>query len=85
MEIVRKGCRVRLGNGNDIRFWSDIWVVEDFLDKLFLRFYFILMEKEVKVLSMGFWDGMDQKWCFRWRRVLFDWEKEMKDDMMKKL
>lgn len=59
MEIARKGCRVRLGNGNDIRFWSDTWVAEDSLDKLFPRLYSISMEKEAKVSSMGFWDGMD--------------------------
>ncbi|GKA40871.1 transposon TX1 [Tanacetum coccineum] len=53
-----------VGNGNDIRFWVDIWVGGVRLCDLFMRLYHLDRSKEGRVVEKGKW--VDNVWD-RWR------------------
>ncbi|GKE58133.1 ribonuclease H-like domain-containing protein, partial [Tanacetum coccineum] len=54
----------RVWNGNDIRFWVDIWVGRVRLCDLFPRLYHLDRSKEGRVVEKGKW--VDNVWCWEW-------------------
>ncbi|GJR30073.1 RNA-directed DNA polymerase, eukaryota [Tanacetum coccineum] len=65
-------CKKRIGDGNDTRFWYDIWIGDKFLQELFPRLFALELDKEISVakkmkavLDHSFrrhvWDGSEHQ------------------------
>lgn len=55
------------------------------LETIYPRLYTLSLDKEANIASMGVWDGLEWRWCFQWRREMFEWEKECFEDLTQKL
>ena len=75
------GCL--LGNGEKIRFWSDIWVNERSLKDCFPRMYALSNRKTGLVHEFGKWINHGWKWDISLRREVFDWEVYQWNEFMK--
>lgn len=64
LEMVIEGVRKRVRNGRNFLFWEDIWLMDGFLKFFFSRLYVIFFDKEIKIVSMGLWEGLEWRWCF---------------------
>ncbi|GAU43853.1 hypothetical protein TSUD_174720 [Trifolium subterraneum] len=69
--------RREVGDGKDSYFWNDPWVDGDTLNILFRRLYDLSLDRESRVAEMIVEEEGDKKINWRWRRRLFQWEKEM--------
>jgi len=77
MDAVRK----RLGKGESISFWKDIWVGTSTFQDLFPRLFLISSQKGVMVNEVGEWVNGSWRWNFLWRRRLFSWEETLLQDL----
>ena len=64
----------KLGEGNEVRFWKDIWVEGSQLKEGFSKLFHLSVQKNVVVSNMGHWENDVWKWNFRWRRELIKWK-----------
>jgi hypothetical protein len=72
-----ENIRREVGDGKNTYFWKDPWVEGESLCSIFRRLYDLSLDKEMKVADMiDEEEGVD-KINWRWRRNLFEWEKEM--------
>jgi len=74
-----------LGDGHSIRLWEDRWIGGQSLKSRFSRLY-SLTSSSGKVLSeVGQWKTREGaeilEWKLLWRRELFKWEKELKQQL----
>lgn len=61
----KMGVKRKLGKGNKIKFWDEVW-----LGNLFLG-YIACRGIERVIEELGKWQGMKWKWMLSWRRVFF--------------
>ena len=54
--------RWKLGRGDKVRFWEDVWVGESNLKILFERLYSLSLNQEQKVEDVGMWEGLVWRW-----------------------
>lgn len=66
--------RRKVGNGDSILVWHDVWFGVKSLKEEFPRLFSLPLDKDSSVAKMGCWDG--NVWRWRWRRALFAWEDE---------
>jgi len=71
-----EGISKRMGNGNSIRFWEDIWLGTCSLRVSFPRLYMISEQKSLTVNQMGSWLDQNWMWNLLWRRRMLVWEEE---------
>jgi len=67
-------CEWRVGDGNDVLFWKDVWVGNEDLKSKFPRLFSLCINKESSVESCGEWVNDSWEWKLVWRRGLFDWK-----------
>ncbi|KAL4357195.1 hypothetical protein AHAS_Ahas09G0162400 [Arachis hypogaea] len=72
-----RGLSLELEDGRRIRFWEDKWLPYDVLQDVFPRFFSISNQVGSVIGDCRFWDGLEWIWNFHWRRVLFQWELEL--------
>jgi hypothetical protein len=77
VDWFEENIRRDVGDGNSTSFWKDPWVEGDTLNKLFRRLFDLSLDKEAKVADMLVEEEGVKKINWRWRRNLFEWEKEM--------
>jgi hypothetical protein len=71
-----------VGNGNNTKFWSEVWVENQTLSARFPRLFLGSEQKNVVISEMGYvQDGW--RWVLKWRRGLFEWEKTQLQDMLR--
>ncbi|CAL0333597.1 unnamed protein product [Lupinus luteus] len=75
------GVRRKLGSGESVSFWSDIWVGDVCLSSQFFRLFQLALDKEASVSSSRHWRNGVWQWSIQWRRSLFDWEQAEVDDL----
>jgi len=63
-------CEWRVGNGNDVLFWKDVWVGNEDLKSKFSRLYSSCGNKEGNLESCGEWVNDSWEWKLVWRRGL---------------
>jgi len=74
--------RWKLGRGDKIRFWEDVWVGESTIKAKFQRLFTLSMNQGRKVEDVGVWEGTDWRWRLEWRRDRFQWETEIEGNLM---
>ena len=74
--IVEEGMILKIGYGDSILCWQDRWCEAGPLSRAFPRLFALCLQKSCFLNQMG--DSLDDSWSwnFRWRRALFDWERE---------
>jgi len=71
----------RIGSGDKIRFWEDVWVGNSKLKTLFPRLYSLSLNQGHKLEEVGEWEGSIWKWSLRWRRGRFEWETSIEAEL----
>ncbi|KAL9690818.1 hypothetical protein QQ045_011229 [Rhodiola kirilowii] len=81
----REGLKLKLGRGNEISFWDDVWLgVKSFKDQ-YPKLYTLALDNQLKVGEMGYWlDGV-WHWQVRFRRPLYQWEDALKNELLEGL
>jgi hypothetical protein len=77
VDWFEENIRREVGDGKNTSFWKDPWVDGDTLCNHFRRLFDLSLDKEVKVADMLIEEDGGKKINWRWRRNLFEWEKEM--------
>ncbi|GAU36827.1 hypothetical protein TSUD_320640 [Trifolium subterraneum] len=72
-QVVRK----RMGDGNTINFWKDIWVGNQTLQQRFPRLYGISVQQDNSVRDVGNWVNGVWRWELSWRRNFCVWEEAL--------
>ncbi len=72
----------KLGRGDKVRFWEDIWVGNSSLKTLFPRLYSLSSNQGQKVEEVGRWDDEVWRWNLRWIRARFEWESKLEEEML---
>lgn len=75
-EVVEEGMKLVVGDGKSIRFWHDKWATIGVLKNHFNRLFLISTQGDAMICDMGVWVENEWLWQLRWRRSLFEWEKE---------
>ena len=57
--VVSNSNRLHTGNGEHTLFREDVWLNDMRLRDRFPRLYSVSMQKEFKVVDVGFWDGLE--------------------------
>ncbi|KAH7858972.1 hypothetical protein Vadar_029989 [Vaccinium darrowii] len=75
-DFFKDNCRISVGNGNAIQFWSDPWVNGKSLSNLYPRIANIILNKDESLADV--WRRKEEVfgWDFQFRRNLFVWEEE---------
>jgi len=63
----------KLGSGDKVRFWEDVWVGNSNLKSMFPRLYSLSLNQGQKVEVVGVWEESTWKWTLRWRHGRFEW------------
>lgn len=82
-KFLVEGFKIRIGNGKKASFWEDMWVPNVILKEMYPRMYALARNKEGKVSDNGVWEGEKWSWKIDMRRPVFDWEKEVYEDLIK--
>ena len=73
--IIEEGMILRVGNGNSVHFWHDRWCEAGLLKRIFPRLFTISLQKNFLTSRMGEWNEGTWTCILRWRRVLYEWER----------
>ena len=71
----------KIGSGDKIRFWEDMWVGNSKLKTLFPRLFSLSLNQGHKVEEVGGWEGSVWRWTLSWRRGRFEWETLMESEL----
>ncbi|GKV40811.1 hypothetical protein SLEP1_g48412 [Rubroshorea leprosula] len=70
------GFKLKMGDGNTVRFWKDVWIGNQSLANQFPTLFRVSSGKEDRICKMGKWRDGKWEWSVQWRRSLFEWEKD---------
>ncbi|CAJ2675195.1 unnamed protein product [Trifolium pratense] len=75
----------KVGNGETTSFWLDKWVGNSTLASLFPRLFSISIDKQSMVSDLGECVNGAWQWNLIWRRRIFEWEKELVEQLFQLL
>lgn len=61
-EILQDSLKLKLGQGNILRFWVDCWIGDIALKIMYPRLYRVTTQSLYTTIDVGLWDGED--WCW---------------------
>ncbi|GKV19224.1 hypothetical protein SLEP1_g29512 [Rubroshorea leprosula] len=70
------GFKLKMGDGNTVRFWKDVWIGNQTLANQFPSLFRVSSGKEERISKLGKWRDRNWEWSVQWRRPLFEWEKD---------
>ncbi|WJX31200.1 hypothetical protein P8452_19654 [Trifolium repens] len=73
---------IKLGNGVRTRFWTDRWTGDMSLQARFPRLFSISLLKNASVADIVHQIYDMDRWSLLWRRRLFEWEKDLLQNML---
>ncbi|GKV04880.1 hypothetical protein SLEP1_g16977 [Rubroshorea leprosula] len=76
------GFKLKLGDGQSVNFWKDVWTGDQSLANRFPRLYLASTDKDMRISQMGCWREDSWQWTLNWRRSLHEWEKENLTEML---
>jgi hypothetical protein len=82
LDWFSQGVSKKLGNGRLTSFWTEKWVGDLPLCVRFPRLFSISMHKEATVADVWNQSIAPDSWRLNWRRRLFEWEKELVNELM---
>ncbi|GKV27391.1 hypothetical protein SLEP1_g36564 [Rubroshorea leprosula] len=82
---LTEGFKLKLGEGKGVSFWWDNWGGEGSLANLFPRLYSLSTGKDKECCQMGYEENGTWKWNLKWKRALFDWEREEAAEVQRKV
>ncbi|GKV38927.1 hypothetical protein SLEP1_g46780 [Rubroshorea leprosula] len=82
--MLVKGFKWEVGEGNKVDFWIDRWVGDKSLKDLFPRLFALSVKKEGKVYEMGTWEEGRWRWRVEWRRGTIGREKD-EEELLEKV
>ncbi|GKV50269.1 hypothetical protein SLEP1_g56981 [Rubroshorea leprosula] len=65
------GFKLKLGEGNSVKFWEDVWIGDESLANKFPRLFLNSLGKSKSISQMGFWSNGSWNWSLEWRRPNF--------------
>lgn len=71
------GLKRKLGKGNRIKFWEDVWVGNLSLKESFPRLFGMTEDRGKLIEEVGAWQGDTWVWKLGWRRQFFNWEEAL--------
>ena len=75
--VLRENIGVKIGNGDQVLFWQDVWVGKSPFELSFPRLYMLSNQKNVFVNEVYKEETGGSKWKLEFRRNLFEWEKRL--------
>ncbi len=87
-EIESKGInfvnsfRRKVGKGDEVKFWEDVWVGDLCLKDKFSRLYRAEENRKCTVADKGVWEGEEWFWRWSWRRSLRGTEEEQLTELI---
>ncbi|XP_057760238.1 uncharacterized protein LOC130980595 [Arachis stenosperma] len=82
---IINGLSMEIGDGRGTRFREDVWLRGGTQKDLFPRLFSVLNQRGSVIGDCGFWDGLEWKWNFQWRRQLFQWELDLVNQLYETL
>ncbi|GKV27536.1 hypothetical protein SLEP1_g36700 [Rubroshorea leprosula] len=79
------GFGVDLGDGEKVKFWTDVWVEGYALSNKFSRLFLLATDQNCSVKDMGSWSKDCWQWKFSWKRPLRSWEEDVERELVKML
>lgn len=77
-----KELKWKLGRVDKVRFWEDVWAGDTNLKTLYSRLFSLSGNQEQKVGEVGEWLGPNWRGRLRWRWVRYEWESELKANLV---
>lgn len=74
-----------VGDGKLVSFWDECWVGDVKLKQKFKRLFELSEQRDSVVGGVGEWEGERWNWKFRWRRDLFEREKQLLEVFMQEI
>ncbi|XP_073260583.1 uncharacterized protein [Populus alba] len=68
--LIRAACKLKMGNGNYVKFWLDTWLTGFCLANSYLALFHLSSSKSGFVSQMGYWLEDTWYWNLKWRRPL---------------
>jgi hypothetical protein len=75
----------KVGNGNSMKFWEDVWLGDQSLENRFPRLFGISLLKDSLVCEAGRWENGTWNWALEWRRQFFAWEVDLLQELLEVL
>jgi len=72
----------KVGVGEKVRFWEDVWVDSNNFKTMFPRLYSISSDQGKKVGEIGEWAKSIWQWRLRWGRDMLEWENAKKEELL---
>ena len=72
----------KIGRGDKVRFWEDVWVGNNNLKTLFPRIFSLSLNQEQRVEEVGEWLESVWRWNISWRRIRFEWETSLETELL---
>ena len=72
----------KVGCGDKVRFWEDVWTGNSSLKNMFPRLFSLSLNQGHKVEEAGRWDDVIWRWNLRWRRARFEWESLLEAELV---
>ncbi|PNX79260.1 hypothetical protein L195_g035244 [Trifolium pratense] len=82
MYLFSQAAVKKMGGGNSIKFWKDVWVGDQSLELRFPRLFAVSVQQDSVVKEAGRWLDGDWQWELLWRRNFFVWEEALVRDLM---
>ncbi|GMI90228.1 hypothetical protein like AT4G29090 [Hibiscus trionum] len=79
---LRKNLGIKIGNGKNIKFWSDIWLGDTSLQVRFPRIFALATNKLCYIADVGRRGPSGWSWEIQLRRNVFDWERLQWADLL---
>ncbi|XP_057418658.1 uncharacterized protein LOC130712859 [Lotus japonicus] len=76
------GLSRKIGEGNDVKFWSENWLGSGTLKDKFGRLFCLSTQQHHTVNQMGTWVNGSWLWELHWRRILLDRENIMVTELL---
>lgn len=68
--LIRAACKLKMGNGNHVKFWLDTWLTCFCLANSYSALFHLSSSKSGFVSQMGYWLEDTWYWNLKWRRPL---------------